>query len=99
MNSLMRVVGQSSGLACVTGAIVISGQAAVFLAIGLTAISFALIATLALAGTFASSETRQAAQAVLAILLNRVQPQIQPPPESATDSPGTARQPQFEPSA
>jgi hypothetical protein len=69
MDSFLHAVRRSGGVASVAGALLISGRTGVFLAIGLAALSLVLIAILALVGTFGSAETRQAAQAVLAILM------------------------------
>jgi hypothetical protein len=73
MGSLKRIVGRIVGLSTAVGTIAVSGRIVIFLA-------FALIAILALTGTFGPDRYRDAAQAVLAILLG-------PTPPRATGSP------------
>jgi len=59
------------GLSTAIGTIAVGGPIGVGLVCGLIALAFALIAVLALTGTFAEGNRREAAQTVLAILLGR----------------------------
>jgi hypothetical protein len=59
------------GLSTAVGAIVVAGRISVFLAFGLIAVTIGLTAVLALIGVFGREDRRNAAQAVLTILLDR----------------------------
>ena len=72
MGSLMHAVPRLGSLLCVAG-VITAGRTCIFLAFGLVTVIVALIAVLALTGTFGRPGTRTAAQAVLAILLGRDQ--------------------------
>lgn len=69
-HSLLKLGSLSTAI----GTITVGGPLGVGLVCGLIALVFALIAVLALTGTFAEDKRREAAQTVLAILLGRDRP-------------------------
>lgn len=71
----LKHVGLSLGLpSVVLAAIAVAGPAAMWLVVGLICVVCILIVVLALTGTFGRVGRREAAQTVLAILLNRDHP-------------------------
>lgn len=82
MGSLMHTVLRLGALSAGAGAIAVSRPIRLFLAFGLIALYFNLVAVLALTGTFGAQDKREAAQAVLAILLGRNQPRGFDPPRT-----------------
>jgi hypothetical protein len=69
--SLKHTMLSLGGLSAATATIAADGPIGIWLVCGLIALCFSLIATLALVGTFAEDKRREAAQAVLTILLGR----------------------------
>jgi len=65
MGSFKQIVSRLAGLSSAVGTVAVSGRIGVLLVFG-------LITVLALTGTFGPRDRREAAQAVLAILLGRV---------------------------
>ena len=65
MGSLMHTVLRLGALSAGAGAIAVSRPIRLFLAFGLIALYFNLVAVLALTGTFGAPDKREAAQAVL----------------------------------
>jgi hypothetical protein len=74
VGSLKNTVLRVGGLSITAGSIAVSGRIGALLVLVLAALVFALIATLALTGTFGTDRHRQAAREVLAILLGRTLP-------------------------
>jgi hypothetical protein len=92
--SLKHLMPRLGGLSSAAVAVIVGGRIGFWLVGGLLALGFALVAFLALTGTFASEKTREAAQIVLAILLGRNRPGVADgtPPKSAINSlPGGSR--------
>jgi hypothetical protein len=69
--SLKHTLLSLGGLSAATATIAADGPIGIGLVCGLIALGFGLVATLALTGTFAEDERREAAQTVLAILFGR----------------------------
>jgi hypothetical protein len=69
--SLKHIVPSVGSLSSAAVAVVIGGRTGLWLVCGLLVLFFALIAILALTGTFGCDTTRRNAQIVLAILLGR----------------------------
>ena len=70
-----RTLLKLGGLSTAIWAIAADGTIGIWLVCGLIGLGFRLIAVLALTGTYAGEERRDAAQTVLAILLGRDHPQ------------------------